>query len=110
MKPTKRRWEAMFEYIEKTPVIQDVVVSGGDSYYLNADQLRMIGERLLAIPHIKRFRFATKGLAVCPMRILDHTDGWTEAFVELSDKGRSMGKQVAMHTVGIDCAAGSSIC
>ncbi|KAK5132171.1 hypothetical protein LTR08_000328 [Meristemomyces frigidus] len=98
MKPTKRRWEAMFEHIEKTPEIQDVVVSGGDSYYLQADHLRLIGDRLLSIPHIKRFRFATKGLAVCPMRILDPTDGWTEAFVELSNKGRSMGKQVAMHT------------
>ncbi|KAK5121184.1 hypothetical protein LTR85_005668 [Meristemomyces frigidus] len=92
------RWEAMFKYIEKTPEIQDVVVSGGDSYTLQPHQLRMIGERLLAIPNIKRFRFATKGLAVCPMRILDHADGWAEAFVELSSKGRLMGKQVAMHT------------
>lgn len=98
MKPTKRRWEAMFEHIEKTPEIQDVVVSGGDSYYLQADHLRLIGERLLAIPHVKRFRFATKGLAVCPMRILDRSDGWVEAFVDLSNKGRAIGKQVAMHT------------
>ncbi|KAK4543894.1 hypothetical protein LTR36_004668 [Oleoguttula mirabilis] len=97
-RPGRKRWEAMFEYIEKTPVVQDIVVSGGDSYMLHADHLRLIGERLLAMPNVKRFRFATKGLAVCPMRILDHSDGWTEAFVELSNKGRSMGKQVAMHT------------
>jgi len=88
----------MFEHIEKTPEIQDVVVSGGDSYYLQPDHLRLIGERLLSIPHVKRFRFATKGLAVCPMRILDQADGWTEAFIDLSNKGRSMGKQVALHT------------
>ncbi|KAK5678725.1 hypothetical protein LTS10_009169 [Elasticomyces elasticus] len=98
MKPTKRRWEAMLAHIESTPAIQDVVVSGGDSYYLAADHLRFIGDRLLAIPHIKRFRFATKGLAVNPIRILDRTDGWTDAFVELSNKGRMLGKQVAMHT------------
>ena len=98
IKPGRRRWEAMLEYIEKTPVIQDVVVSGGDSYYLSADHVRFIGERLLAIPHIKRFRFATKGLAVSPTRILDRTDGWTDAFVEISNKGRALGKQVAMHT------------
>lgn len=88
----------MLAHIEKTPAIQDVVVSGGDSYYLQPEHLTMIGERLLGIPHIKRFRFATKGLAVCPMRILDRTDGWSEAFIRLSDKGRHMGKQVAMHT------------
>lgn len=98
MKPTRKRWETMLDYIESNPVIQDVVVSGGDSYYLQPDHLRMIGERLLAIPHVKRFRFATKGLAVNPTRILDGSDGWINAFIEISNKGRQMGKQVAMHT------------
>ncbi|KAK0933225.1 hypothetical protein LTR29_015191 [Friedmanniomyces endolithicus] len=98
MKPSKRRWETVFDHIENTPAIQDVVVSGGDSYHLSADHLRLIGDRLLSIPHIKRFRFATKGLAVNPIRILDDRDGWVAAFVEISDKGRALGKQVAMHT------------
>ena len=88
----------MFEYIEATPQINDVVVSGGDSYYIEPAQSTLIGERLLAIPHVRRFRFATKGLAVCPMRITDTSDGWIDAFVALSDIGREMGKQVAMHT------------
>ena len=98
MKPTRRRWEAVFEHIEKTPGISDVVVSGGDSYYLLPDQLKLIGERLLSIPHIKRFRFATKGLAVNPSRILDRADDWTQTFIDLSIRGRAMGKQIAMHT------------
>jgi lysine 2,3-aminomutase len=98
-KPTRKRWEAMFQYIHDTPAVQDVVVSGGDAYYLQPDQLRLVGERLLATPHVKRIRFATKGLAVCPMRILDRgADAWTDAFVRLSDRGRALGKQVAMHT------------
>lgn len=88
----------MFSYIEANPQISDVVVSGGDSYYLQPEQLHAIGERLLSIPHIRRFRFATKGLAVCPMRILDPEDRWCQVFVDLSNKGRTMGKQVAMHT------------
>lgn len=98
IKPTEKRWNAMFEHIEATPTIQDVVVSGGDSYYLEPHNLVKIGERLLSIPHIRRFRFATKGLAVCPMRILDRSDGWTDALVDLSNKGRKLGKEVAMHT------------
>lgn len=89
----------MFQYIENTPAIQDVVVSGGDSYYLQPEQLQLVGKRLLSIPHIQRIRFATKGLAVCPMRILDrNNDGWTDTFINLSNLGRSIGKQVAMHT------------
>jgi lysine 2,3-aminomutase len=98
MKPTRRRWEAMFEYIENTPEVQDVVVSGGDSYYLQPDHVQLIGERLLSMPNIKRFRFATKGLAVCPNRIIDPTDGWTQALIEISERGRAIGKQVAIHT------------
>ncbi|KAK6430362.1 hypothetical protein LTR95_013481 [Oleoguttula sp. CCFEE 5521] len=98
LKPARRRWDAMFEYIEKTPQIQDVVVSGGDSYYLDPSHLTRIGHRLLDIPHIKRFRFATKGLAVCPMRMTDPNDAWVNAFVEISNRGRAVGKEVAMHT------------
>jgi lysine 2,3-aminomutase len=88
----------MFDYIEKTPAVQDVVVSGGDSYYLAPEHLLEIGNRLLSIPHIKRLRFATKGLAVSPMRIIQEDEPWTAAFIELSKKGRDLGKQVAMHT------------
>ncbi|KXT05234.1 hypothetical protein AC578_8401 [Pseudocercospora eumusae] len=97
-KPGRKRWETMFEYIQSNPAVQDVVVSGGDSYYLQPAQLRLVGERLLSIPNVQRIRFATKGLGVCPMRILDAADEWSDVFIELSNQGRAMGKQVAMHT------------
>lgn len=97
-KPTRKRWEVMFEYIENNHAVQDVVVSGGDAYYLQPEQLRMLGARLLSIAHVRRVRFATKGLGVCPMRILDREDGWTNALVAVVDNGRSKGKQVALHT------------
>lgn len=88
----------MLDYIKANPKVNDVVVSGGDSYYLDRNSLTYIGQSLLDMPHVKRFRFATKGLAVCPMRITDTSDGWIDSFVALSDRGRAMGKQVAMHT------------
>jgi lysine 2,3-aminomutase len=96
--PAKKRWEAMLEYIENTPQLQDVVVSGGDSFYLTAGQLFDIGERLLNIDHIKRFRFASKGLAVCPSRFVDPSDDWTEALIAISNMGKMKGKAVALHT------------
>lgn len=88
----------MFEYIEANAIIQDVVVSGGDSYYLLADHLRLIAERLLSMPNVKRMRFATKGLAVCPSRIIDKSDDWTETLISICEHGRAIGKQVAVHT------------
>ena len=98
IKSIRSRWDAMFEYIENTPAVRDVVISGGDSYYLQPDHIHLIGERLLAMPNIKRIRYATKGLAVCPSRIIDTSDGWTDAMIAVCDQGRSVGKQVAMHT------------
>lgn len=98
LKPTRRRWEEAFAYIENTPALQDIVVSGGDSYYLQPDQLRMIGDRLIGMPNIKRFRFASKGLAVAPSRILDESDGWVNALIDISNKAKKAGKAVAWHT------------
>lgn len=96
--PTRGRWERVFRYIERTPKLTDIVVSGGDCYTLSADNLRLIGERLLSIPHIKRLRFATKGLAVSPYRILDESDLWTAEIINLNRMSREMGKSIAIHT------------
>lgn len=98
LKPTRRRWEEAFAYIESQPGLQDIVVSGGDSYYLQPEQLRLMGERLISMPNIKRFRFASKGLAVAPTRVLDESDGWVNALVDVSNKARRAGKAMAWHT------------
>ncbi|KAF1962949.1 kama family protein [Byssothecium circinans] len=97
-RPILRRWEKVFQHIEHDPSIEDIVVSGGDSYQLLPDQLRIIGERLLSIPHIRRFRIASKGIAVAPGRILDKADRWVDEIIALSNRGREMGKQVCIHT------------
>lgn len=88
----------MFQYIEQNPAVQDVVVSGGDSYYLQPEQLTTVGERLLSMPNVKRIRIASKGLAACPMRIIDRTDRWADALINLSNYGRRIGKSVSLHT------------
>jgi lysine 2,3-aminomutase len=43
--PQLKRWETIFRYIEDHPDLQDIVVSGGDAYYLKPQELRLIGER-----------------------------------------------------------------
>ena len=88
----------MFEYIERTPRLEDILVSGGDGYTLTPEQLLLIGERLLGMSHIRRIRIASKGLAICPTRLIDPEDEWATALISLSDRGRKLGKQVALHT------------
>src|SRR5690554_372568 len=72
-KPIPKNWYGAFAYIASRPEIEDVVISGGDAYMLVPDRIRQIGETLLEIPHIRRIRFATKGPAVMPMKILTET-------------------------------------
>jgi lysine 2,3-aminomutase len=88
----------MLQYIASNPVINDIVISGGDSYSLMPHHLRLIGDRLLAIPHVRRFRIATKGLCVSPSRTLDPEDDWTDELISLVKRGRECGKQIALHT------------
>lgn len=93
----RKRWEQAFSYINSRPEIEDIVVSGGDVYNLKAEQIRTIGERLLNIDHIRRFRFATKGPAVMPQKLLTDIP-WVDALTEVVERGRRLHKEVVLHT------------
>lgn len=96
-KAKTERWQAAFKYISSRVELEDIVVSGGDAYNLRAAQVTEIGEALLAMPNIRRIRFATKGPAVMPQKILtDHA--WTDAITAIVEKGRKLHKEVVLHT------------
>ncbi|MGF1467506.1 MAG: KamA family radical SAM protein [Sandaracinaceae bacterium] len=97
LKANQDRWGEAFAYIETRPELEDIVISGGDSYNLRADQVRHLGHRLLDIPHVRRMRFATKGPAVMPQKVLSDDD-WFRALVEVVERGRALGKDVVLHT------------
>ncbi len=92
-----REWQEAFDYIASRPELEDIVVSGGDTYQLPAKSLLAIGEALLAIPHVRRMRFATKGPAVMPMKLLSDTP-WLDALTHVVEQGRRAGKDVMLHT------------
>ena len=91
------RWDKIFEYIEQTPQLEDIVVSGGDIYNLPAKHLRTLGHRLLDIPHIRRIRIATKGPAVLPQKLLTDDD-WVMALLDVAQRARANRKDFALHT------------
>lgn len=95
--PKSERWQSAFAYIASRPEIEDIVISGGDMYMMPANKLQEVGETLLAIPHIRRIRFASKGPAVMPMKILSDTK-WVDTLCNIVDKGRKLAKEVCLHT------------
>tara|TARA_Y100000593_G_scaffold4019_1_gene8005 strand:- start:161913 stop:163274 length:1362 start_codon:yes stop_codon:yes gene_type:complete len=97
LKASQERWSIALQYLRERREVEDVVVSGGDMYRLKASQVRELGNALLDIPHIRRIRFATKGLAIQPMKIITDTD-WTNAVTEIVERGRKLHKEVVIHT------------
>ncbi|KAJ2986178.1 hypothetical protein NUW58_g5149 [Xylaria curta] len=99
--PTKLSRERLlgaFAYIESQEGLKDIIISGGDAYYLPAHIIEWIGDSLLKMRNVERFRIATRGLAVAPNRFLDTNDHWTTTLLRLSDKARQAGKHFALHT------------
>lgn len=94
---TPKQWQDAFRYIAERPELEDIVISGGDVYQLPPKNLELIGNALLDIPHVRRMRFATKGPAIMPMKLL--TDpAWVDALVGVVERGRLLGKDVVLHT------------
>jgi lysine 2,3-aminomutase len=91
------RWEQTFAYIRSRPELEDIVISGGDAYQLRPEQITLIGETLLSIEHVRRMRYATKGPAVMPQKILTD-DAWTDALTRVVEEGRRRHKEVVLHT------------
>jgi lysine 2,3-aminomutase len=67
--PSRSRFEKAFEYIESTPTIRDVLLSGGDPLLLGDERLDWILSRLRRISHVEIVRIGTKVPAVLPQRI-----------------------------------------
>ncbi|MEO6914054.1 MAG: KamA family radical SAM protein [Candidatus Baltobacteraceae bacterium] len=94
---TPAQWKDAFQYISERPELEDIVISGGDTYQLPPKNIELIGNALLDIPHVRRMRFATKGPAIMPMKIITHTE-WLDALTAIVDRGRKLGKEVVLHT------------
>ncbi len=97
LKANDARWKQAFAYIASRPELEDIVISGGDAYQLRAQQLEEIGNALLDMPNVRRMRFASKGPAVMPMKILTD-DAWIDALSRVVERGRKIHKEVVLHT------------
>jgi lysine 2,3-aminomutase len=69
--PGKDAVKAGLDYIRNTPVVRDVLLSGGDPFLLNNDYLDWILTELDAIEHVEVVRIGTRTPVVLPQRITD---------------------------------------
>ena len=62
-------WQRAIAYIEASPTVRDVLLSGGDPLTLADEQLEWLLCRLRRIPHVELIRIGTKAPVVLPQRI-----------------------------------------
>lgn len=64
-----KSWERDFEYLENTPQIRDVLITGGDPLILSDRILEKVLNRLRNIQHIEIIRIGSRLPVVLPQRI-----------------------------------------
>jgi lysine 2,3-aminomutase len=67
--PPKAAFDAMIDYIRRTPQIRDVIVSGGDPLTWSTGRLDELLGRLRAIPHLEIIRLGSRVPVTLPQRI-----------------------------------------
>lgn len=68
---TKSKVDAAIDWIDNTPSINEVLITGGDPLLLSNERIDHIMSRLSQIDHIERIRIGTRTPVTLPMRITD---------------------------------------
>jgi len=124
--PTREEILKGIEYIRNTPVVRDVLLSGGDPLMLSDEYLDWILTELRKIPHVEVIRIGTRMPVVLPHRITDElvamlkkhhplwinthfnhpraiTESSKEALRKLADAGIPLGNQSVLLAGVNDC-------
>jgi KamA family protein len=95
LKPVDR-FDAMIDYLRRTPGVRDVVVSGGDVANLPWPRLESFVAHLLEIDTIRDIRLATKALMGLPQHWL--SDDVRAGMERLAKGANERGVAIAIHT------------
>jgi lysine 2,3-aminomutase len=90
------RWEAMLDYLRRTPSVRDVVVSGGDMANVPIKRLRDWLLALMDVENVRDIRIATKGLMGIPQHFLQ--DEVLAGYDAIAKRAHERGIEVAIHT------------
>src|SRR5215468_5412020 len=90
------RWDAMLEYLARTPSVRDVVVSGGDVANVPIKRLEEWLFKLMDLPSIRDVRLATKGLMGIPQHFLQ--DEVLAGYERIARRAREREVEIAVHT------------
>jgi lysine 2,3-aminomutase len=97
LKATEDRWASAFTYIKSAARARGHRGVGRRQLPAQGRQITLIGNALLDCDNVRRIRFATKGPAVMPMKLITD-DEWVDALTAIVERGRTLHKEVVLHT------------
>lgn len=114
----RKYWEETLSYIEGSEELSEVILSGGDPFMLQADEIEYLLERLSAIKRIETIRLSTRVPVVFPEGLSDehffavrnHSPIWliihinhpkeiTPYFIDIIRRFRDVGSIILSQTV-----------
>jgi lysine 2,3-aminomutase len=80
--PPKETLDTALDWFAENPHLRDVLITGGDPFFLSDKRIEYMLERLAAMDQIVNIRFGTRGPVTMPMRITDELVGLLGRYVE----------------------------
>jgi lysine 2,3-aminomutase len=83
--PPREKLDAALDWFGDHPSLRDVLITGGDPFFLSDKRIEYMMDRLAAMDHILHIRWGTRAPVTVPMRI---TDELTELLGRYVEPGR----------------------
>jgi len=101
--PTPEGVAAAVAHVQKSPLIKEIVVTGGDPF-MNRENMAATIDGLMEVPHVQTLRLATRSIAYYPDLFLDNESAYLKYLkqknLELQQHGKRM--EVATHFIHPD--------
>ena len=69
--PPKAKLDAALDWFAEHPALRDVLITGGDPFFLSDKRIEYMMDRLAAMDHIVHIRWGTRAPVTMPMRITE---------------------------------------
>jgi lysine 2,3-aminomutase len=80
--PPKEKLDAALDWFASHPSLRDVLITGGDPFFLRDQRIEYMMDRLAAMDHLVNIRWGTRAPVTMPMRITDELAELLGRYVE----------------------------
>jgi lysine 2,3-aminomutase len=80
--PPMEKLDAALDWFADHPALRDVLITGGDPFFLSDKRIKYMMDRLAAMDHIVHVRWGTRAPVTMPMRITDRLAELLGRYVE----------------------------